>query len=120
MCEKFNENNEMFEALVEFIGLLPKATVKVLNIEKYLLMIKSATQLKEILEKTMPVGEMNIEIDDVFNLGSVSVETDTMSVTDTKEFSNIVANADNFEIFSLVNGNFQFNITYQGVLNSVC
>lgn len=120
MCKYFEENDELFEGLLEFLNSLPQAKVKAINMEKYYKMAKSTSQLKGLLEKNLSDGQIDISINNLFNLGSISVEIDCLLVEDMKLFSEIIVNADNFEIYPLTNGKIQLDITFQGVLKSIC
>lgn len=117
----FNEHefNTTLDALLEFLEFLPESTVKIINPYRYQLLMKTAAQLTELLRKTMSEGEINITIDDKFNLGSISVELTDLSVCDPLAFADIVYKSDNFEIYPLTNGNIRLDITFQGVLKTL-
>lgn len=119
---KYNKEDEFdttFDALVEYIQCLPKATVKMINPSRYRLLMRTAAQLTNILRKTEPEGEINIEIDDVLNMGSISVELDSLTVEEPPVFADMVFKADNFEVYPLTNGKIRLDVTFQGVLKSL-
>lgn len=116
---KENEFETTFEALVEYIKCLPKATVKMINPPRYRLLMRTASQLTDLLRRTEPEGELNIEIDDTLNLGSISVELESLTIEEPLTFADVIYKADNFEIYPLVNGKIRLDITFHGVLNSL-
>lgn len=116
---KENEFETTMDALLAFIECLPKETIKAINPPRYNLLMRTASQLTEFLRKTMPAGELCVEIDDKFNIGSISVELDMLSVSEPLAFADIIYKADNFEIYPLTNGNIRFDITIQGVLKTI-
>ena len=114
-----NEFETTFDALVDYIRHLPKATVKMINPSRYKLLMRTASQLTDILRKTTPEGELNIEIDDMFNIGSISVELDSLTVENPLAFADAIYKADNFEIYPLTNGRIRLDITFHGVLKNL-
>ena len=116
---KENEFDTTIDALLEFIECLPQETIKAINPSRYYTLMSIASQLTELLRKTIPDSELNIEIDPKFNIGSISVELDMLSVNEPEFFANIVHKADNFEIYPLTNGNIRFDITIQRVLKTL-
>lgn len=114
-----NEYETTFDALVDYIKCLPKATVKMINPSQYRLLMRTASQLTDLLRRNEPEGELNIEIDDTLNLGSISVELDSLTVEEPLAFADVIYKADNFEIYPLVNGKIRLDITFQGVLKSL-
>lgn len=118
-CFEENEYETTFDALVDYIKCLPKATVKMINRSRYRLLMRTAAQLTDILRKTEPEGELNIEIDDVLNIGSISVELDSLTVEEPLTFSDMIYKADNFEVYPLTNGKIRLDITFHGVLKNL-
>ncbi len=118
--ELFEEQEEeLFDALVDYLRQLPKAQLKVINPERYLLMFKTAAKLKCLLSQDVEAGSIYIDILEEFNMGSVSTELDSLTVLNTEVFADIVSPADNFEVYPLTNGNVRFTITFYSVLLSV-
>ena len=119
-CE-FEEQNydTTFEALLDFLNCLPKNKVKIINFDRYKIMMQTAAELKDILAETNEQGELEIDICDMFNAGSIKTELDELTVLDTKQFSAMIAKADNFEIYPKINGKIQLNITFQSVLKTI-
>ena len=113
------EFDSTLDALLELFKHLPESTVKIINPCRYQLMIQTAAKLTALLRKTMSEGEVNIEINDTFNLGSISVELDSLTITEPLAFSDIICKADNFEIYPLTNGNIRLDIAFQGVLKTL-
>ena len=121
MKENFKENefDTTMDALMSLIKKMPKSTVKMFNPPRYMLLMKTASQLTDLLRENIIKGELNIEIDDVFNFGAISVELDMLTVDNPKRFAEIVCHADNFEFYPLLNGKIRFDITFHGVLKSL-
>lgn len=116
---KENEFETTMDALMAYLKCLPKATVKMINPARYRLLMRTASQLTDILRKTEPEGELNIEIDDVLNLGSISVELDSLTVEEPLAFADMIYKADNFEVYPLTNGKIRLDITFHGVLKNL-
>ncbi len=118
--ENYNEYDSTLDGLIDFLEGLPQASVKMLDLERYTLMLRVAAKLIALLKESTPEGEVNIDIDKKFNLGFISVELENLTVTEPDFFANIISQADNFEIYPLTNGNLHIDITFQGVLKSIC
>ena len=116
---KENEFETVMDALMEYLNCLPKSTVKTINLPRYRLLMKTASQLTDILRKTEPEGELNIELDDLLNIGSISVVLDLLTVEQPLAFADMICKADNFEVYPLTNGKIRIDITFQGVLKSL-
>ncbi len=114
-----HELETTIDALVEYLKCLPRSTLKMINPSRYKLLIRTASQLNDLLRKITPQGKINIEIDDILNLGSISVELDSLTVEEPISFADIIYKADNFEIYPLTNGNIRFNVTFHGVLKNL-
>ena len=116
----FEENYEnTLDALLDFMKSLPQPTLKVLNTERYALMLKTAADLKELLCQTAESGCIDIDLVQEFNLGSISFEAPDLVVYDSETFAKIISVCDNVEIYPLTNGNLRLNLTFQSVLKSV-
>lgn len=119
-----NENNNSFEnaldALIAHLQELPKSTVKLINPKRYLIMMKAAAKLQQFLSQSVPEGEIEISLEEDFNLGAVSIELNDLSINDTEAFSSILRTADNLEIYPLTNERIKLELTFQGILKSVC
>lgn len=113
------EFDSTLDALLELFKCLPESTVKIINPYRYQLMMQTTAKLTSLLRKTMSEGEVNIEINDIFNLGSISVELDILTVSEPLDFADIICKADNFEIYPLTNGNIRLDIAFQGVLKTL-
>lgn len=113
------EFDETLDALLSLLDGLPKETVKMLDSNRYRLMFEIAAELAKLLKFMMSEGEINIEIDQMFNLGSISIELESLTVDDPIAFAKLIYKADNFEIYPLTNGNIKLDITFQSVLKSI-
>ena len=102
-----------------FMKSMPKAQVKMLNASRYKLMLRTAAQLTDLLRKTVSDGELEIDVDPTFNLGSITVELDSLSVDEPLAFADVIYNADNFEIYPLNNGKIRLDVTFQSVLKTI-
>ena len=116
----FEENYEnTLDALMDFMKSLPQPTLKVLNTERYALMLKTAADLKELLCQTAESGCIDIDLVQEFNLGSISFEAPDLVVYDSEAFAKIISVCDNIEIYPLTNGNLRLNLTFQSVLKPI-
>ncbi len=102
-----------------YMRSMPKTQVKTLNMSRYKRMLKTAAQLTDLLRKYVAEGEIEIGVDPTYNLGTITAELDSFSVDEPIEFSNIVSEADNFEIYPLNNGKIRLDITFQSVLRTI-
>lgn len=125
-------NNDLFEedfeteefdtcldGLLGYLAALPQETTKLLNLSRYRLLLEAAAKLRTLLIDTEEEGQIDIDVDQMFNLGSVKVELDMLTVLDPKAFAELVAPADNFEVYPLTNGRVRFCITFQSVLKTI-
>lgn len=121
MNNSFDEQNfdSTFDVLINYFKNLPKATIKTVNPKRYRLMLEVAAQLTDLLKKTLSEGEINIEINQLFNLGSISTELESLTINDPNTFSELIFKADSFEVYPLINGNIKLDITFQSVLRSI-
>lgn len=121
MNNRFEEEkyDNVLDALINYIQHLPKSTVKLLNPERYKLMMATAAQLIELLEKSYSEGELDIDIDTTFNMGSISIELESLTISDPVAFANLIHTADNFEVYPLTNGNVRLSIAFPSVLKSI-
>lgn len=119
MNQQKNDNHDYEtapDALLDYFNLLPKATVKLLNISRYQLLMETAAALQKVLAESLQEGSLMIDIDADFNLGSISGELPELSVMNPKELSDILKYADNYEIYPLTNGNLRFDVVFQNIL----
>lgn len=119
--QNYEENNfdTVLEGLMGFMKSLPKSQVKMLNPSRYKLMLRTAAQLTDLLRKTVSDGELKIDVDPTFNLGSITVELDSLSVDEPLAFADVIYKADNFEIYPLTNGKIRLDVTFQSVLKTI-
>jgi len=117
--ENYNEFESTLDGLMNFIEELPQATLKVLNLERYKTMMEVAAKVTALLQKNNPEGELTIDVNEKFNLGSISVELDCLTITSPTLFAELICKADNFEVYPLTNGNIKLDITFQSVLKSI-
>ena len=119
--QNYEENNfeTVLEGLMGFMKSLPKSQVKMLNPSRYKLMLRTAAQLTDLLRKTVSDGELQIDVDPTFNLGSITVELDSLSVDEPLAFADVIYKADNFEIYPLTNGKIRLDVTFQSVLKTI-
>lgn len=111
--------DELFYSLVSFLKCMPKNKVKMINLHRYKQLMKTASELKKILAENTEQGEIDIEIDEMFNAGYISARLNDLEVTDTQAFAEMIAKADNFEIYPRTDGTIQLNITLQSALKTI-
>ena len=117
--ENYNEFESTLDGLMNFIEELPQAKLKILNLERYKTMMEVAAKLTAILRENNLEGEITIDVNEKFNLGSISVELDSLAVTSAVIFAELISKSDNFEVYPLTNGNIRLDITFQRILKSV-
>lgn len=117
--ENYNEFESTLDGLMNFIEELPQAKLKILNLERYKTMMEVAAKLTAILRENNPEGEITIDVNEKFNLGSIFVELDSLTVTSPVIFAELICKSDNFEVYPLTNGNIRLDITFQRILKSV-
>lgn len=118
--ENHNEFENALEGLMNFIEELPQAKLKVLNLEKYRTMMEVAAKLTAVLQEHNSKGEITIDVNETFNLGSVSVELDSLTITSPVIFAELIRLSDSFEVYPLTCGKIRLEITFQRILKSVC
>lgn len=120
-----NKEHENFDCeavlneLLDYIGPFPKPAAKLLDIDRYRQLMAAAANLQKMLSGAVPDGCLTTDIDRNFNLGSISVELPELFAPDPQTFSDILKDADNFEIYPLANGNLRLDITFQRMLKSI-
>ena len=80
---------------------------------------RPAAEVTDLLRKTVSAGELDIDVDPTFNLGSITVELDSLSVDEPLAFADVIYKADNFEIYPLTNGKIRLDVTFQSVLKTI-
>ena len=123
MKNEFEENDYEFDsaidALIAYLNLLPKETVKIIDFDRYKTMMQTAAELKDILAQTQEEGQLDIDICDMFNMGSITAQLSDLTVCNIPQFIEMISKADNFEIYPKTDGNIQLNITFQSVLKAI-
>ena len=123
MRNKFEGNDYEFDpavdALIAYLNLLPKETVKIIDFDRYKIMMQTASELKDILVQNHEEGQLDIDICDMFNMGSITTQLSDLTICNIPQFTRMLSKADNFEIYPRTDGNIQLNITFQSVLKTV-
>ena len=121
MNKDFNDRelDVALEGLFELIRQQPKSQAKIICPTRYRLMLRTAAQLTSLLKKTNPKGELYIDVNPTFNMGTITVELDDLSVDAPRAFADLIRSADNFEIYPIANGNIKLTVTFQSVLKSI-
>ena len=121
MNEHFEEeySDAVFEYLAELFQRLPKESVKLLNPHRYKQMLHAASLLTTLLQEDLSKGEISVNVDSMFNMGSIIVELEELTVCVPHLFSQIISEADNFEIYPLSDGKIRFAIVFHSVLNTL-
>lgn len=118
--DNYEESDAFLDGLIEFMASLPQPIVKIINPIRYLTMMESAYNLRSMLADEHEVGEINVQIDEMFLLGAVSVVLDNFSVSNVPKLLKVLEAADCFEVYPLTNGKVQVDLTFQGVLKPLC
>lgn len=113
------EYDDCLDGLLAFLASLPQQSVKLLNVPKYKQMLIAASRLKDLLCLSGESGEIEINLHREFNMGSITAEIPSFTVREPALFIELVKEADNFEIYPLVNGNIKIGISFQSVLKTI-
>ncbi len=113
------EYDAAIDALLAFLSFLPKDTVKMIDFDRYKLMMQTAAELKDLLVEAGLKGEFDIEVCDLFDSGFIKAELDELIVPDPTRFALMIAKADNFEIYPKTNGKMQLSLTFLSVLKTI-
>lgn len=79
--DDYEQTDALLDGLTEFMNLLSQTTVKIMNPIRYRTMMESVFNLKKVLADEYEEGEINIQIDEQFLLGAVSVVMGDFSVS---------------------------------------
>ena len=113
------EEDDALDALLAFLDLLPKETVKMIDFDRYKAMMQTAAELKDILCENHEEGQLDIDICDMFNMGSITAQLSDLTVCNIPQFTEMISKADNFEIYPRTDGTIQLNITFQSMLKAI-
>lgn len=119
MGEYEEEYDDCLEGMLAFLASLPQESVKLLNVPKYKQMLIAASRLKDLLCMSGESGEIEINLHREFNMGSITAEIPSFTVREPALFVEVIKEADNFEIYPLVNGNIKIGISFQSVLKTI-
>lgn len=124
MKDRFDELEELeedaeLEGIMELLKQLPQSPVKVIDFVRYTTMLQTAAELRQILAEHDATGQVDIEICNQFNLGSVTARLTDLTVDNIPQFVRMVFKADNFEIYPRTDGTIQLDLTFQSVLKSI-
>ena len=117
--DEFEEYDACLDGLLAFFEVLPKESVKLLDISKYRQMLVTASILKEVLCRSRESGEIELNLHREFNMGTITAEIKFLTVHEIRLFTEMIKDADNFEIYPLVNGNIKIGIAFQSVLKTI-
>lgn len=93
--------------------------MKLLVVSKYKQMLVAASKLKTLLCISGESGEIEVNLHREFNMGTITAEIKSLTVHETTLFTEMIKDADNFEIYPLVNGNIKIGIAFQSVLKTI-
>lgn len=113
------EYDDCLDGLLAFLASLPRESVKLLNVPKYKQMLIAASELKDLLRMYGESGEIEINLHREFNMGSITAEIPSFTVREPELFIRVVKEADNFEVYPLLNGNIKIGISFQSVLKTI-
>ena len=112
-------NSATLNDFLHHVKLYSQTHPKAIDLKRYALVLEAASELKKILPEKENEKNIKIEINDTFNLASISTVISDIVITDTEKFAKMISPADNFEIFTLKDGNMKLNISFQSVLKSI-
>ena len=117
--DEYEEYDDCLNELLAFFESLPKESVKLLDVSKYKRMLVAASKLKTLLCISGESGEIEVNLHREFNMGTITAEIKSLTVHETTLFTEMIKDADNFEIYPLVNGNIKIGIAFQSVLKTI-
>lgn len=117
--EKSEDGEEELEWLLAALDCLPKERVKVINADRYRLMLDFASELKQLLSHTSENVRLYVDVCEEFSMGSVCADLDCLEIMKTKDFAKIINRADDFAVFARKDGRLHFEATFYSVLESV-
>ena len=115
--ENYNPENEP-EGVMKFMDNLPASKVKVLNPVRYQSMLRSVFMLKDILAETEDLFNINVNIEERFNAGVVSVELEELTILSPEKFALLLQQVNNMEVYPLISGRIRLTFTYHDVLKT--
>lgn len=116
MKQSNEELMRWFDGLTEYLKTLPRATVKLLDGQRYQRMHDTARKLDDILRDGMNEGCVVAEVKESHNAGVITAELDDLTVFKPYAFAEVIAAADNFEIYPLTNGKLRLSILFRSML----
>ena len=115
---KYYEEND-FDFINAIAEALPTEAIKIIDSKRYETMLLAAMELETLLAETQKSGEIQVDVDDMFNLGYISTIIPDLHVLDIQRFISVISKADNFEIYPLTNGKIRLDITFQAMLKTI-
>lgn len=123
MRNGFEENGQEYEtimdALIDFFAYLPKEKAKMIDFDRYKIMMQTVAELKEILCEIQEEGQIDIDICNMFNMGTITVQLSALTVGNIPKFMEMISKADNLEIYPRTDGTIQLDITFQSMLKTL-
>ena len=108
-----------FDILDTMAELFSKQTIKTIDCSRYKALISTASKLEKLLPDSRANEEITVEINEIFNIGTVTAEIEGLSITNIPEFFFVLLSADNFEIYPLTSGKIRLDITFYNVLKTL-
>ncbi len=112
-------NDEAMDALLDLLRSLPKNAVKMIDFGRYRSIMQTAAEMEEILAQSGEEVRLNVNIDDLFNMGSIEVQLSDLTVRNPAQFAKMISKADTFEIYPKTDGSIQFNVSFRSVLKTL-
>lgn len=119
-----NQNEHSYEqtdgpellALYELLESIPEASSCIANMPRYLEMIQAKHLLDSLIHKCGGTESACICFNQKFLSGSVSVDLESLEVSNIDYFNLAIAKADNFEIYALTNGKVRLSLMFYRAL----
>ena len=113
------ENDPVLKLLLGCLRPLPKNTTKMIDLNRYKIMMQTASELKDILCEYHEEVQLEIDICEIFDTGSITAILSDLTVCNIPMFTEMISKADNFEIYPLTDGNIQLNISFYSLLKAI-
>lgn len=110
---------ELLQAVGKFLALQPKNQIKMVDFEHCRRMMQMAEELKVLLTELGAPCRVDVDSDSLFGCGAVKAVLDDLSVLKSPRFADLVARADDTEIYPRTDGTYQLDFTFHSLLKTI-
>ena len=111
---------ELLQAVGNFLAQQERNKIKMVDFDRHRLMMQVAAELKALLAAIGAPGRVEIDNgDSLFDCGGVKAVLDDLSVLKSPRFADLVARADDTEIYPRTDGTYQLDFTFHSLLKTI-